>query len=222
MLGFSSMLLTLLSAAPANFSSVESMDQQQCAFVETTASTTVLGAVSVPIAVGAPAPATAALASASSAPASSLSGSAMPTLGLAGPVALAPLPSTNASPTDGAPCSYEPAWTAAPAVIDCNDVRSSIWVGSMIGSCDMPRNLFPPSLGRGAQRPLRGTFCEGPTCGRHGTPLRAPDRSDEDPRPMMGSALLLIPPSTYTPLFVGSLAPLRSALRDRIERPPRV
>ena len=100
MVGLSTLLLTLLSAAPASFSSLESMDQQQCALVEA-ASPTVPPAVTALFE-----PATAVLPTAP----------------------LSPLPSTALAPTDEAPCSYEPSWTAAPAVIDCNDVRTSIWV----------------------------------------------------------------------------------------------
>src|SRR5262249_13590180 len=67
---------------------------------------------------------------------------------------LAPLgsPMTVASTYDEAACAdekqpdknddincSEPPPVAIPAVLDCNDARVSLWLGEMIGSCDMPR-----------------------------------------------------------------------------------
>ena len=122
---------------------------------------------------------------------------------------------------DVAPCSYEPAWTPAPAVIDCNDVRASIWVGTMIGVCDMPRNQLPTSL-RPAPAPVRGFTCEGPSCARHHQPLRAVERSDDNTRPILSARLMLLPPSVFMRMPHDARRPPRSAERDRVERPPRV
>jgi hypothetical protein len=120
-----------------------------------------------------------------------------------------------------APCSYEPAWTPAPAIIDCNDVHASIWVGSMIGVCDMPRNLTAPSLLPGPP-PARGVTCEGPSCTRHHQPLRAVERSDDNPRPILAARLLLLPPLTFSRVRASHAHAPRSVERDRLERPPRV
>src|SRR3954447_7624424 len=70
-------------------------------------------------------------------------------------------------------CS-EPAPVAAPAIIDCNDPGVSVWVGEMIGSCDMPRPVSPtqvqPTAVRSGRNGPAARVCDGFTCSHDSTP----------------------------------------------------
>ena len=83
--------------------------------------------------------------------------------------------------TDDTNCS-EPPPAAVPAVLDCNDARVSLWLGEMIGSCDMPRPQ-PPTGGPAAVRaagPNGDRLCSDGHCGLEAAPLRAAPRLFDD------------------------------------------
>jgi hypothetical protein len=110
---------------------------------------------------------------------------------------------------------------AVPAVLDCNDARVSLWLGEMIGSCDMPKTQLPGVLPvvRAPGSELR--MCNDGRCGVDAVPLRPSARLFDDSTFALGNPgrppILL----TSTPL-VDEIFLMRSQ-RDgnRLERPPR-
>jgi hypothetical protein len=110
-----------------------------------------------------------------------------------------------------------------PAVLDCNDARVSVWLGDMIGSCDMPKSQLPGTLpvvraaGPGADQRL----CRDGHCGVDAVPIRPVARTLDDFTPILGAANLA------RPIFQATDCPLRTVLRrsqhgaERLERPPR-
>ncbi len=107
-------------------------------------------------------------------------------------------------------------------VIDCDDPGMTPWVAEMIGSCDMPRPLVP-GLKPDTLKPARGVWMvrSGIDGGHHQTPVRTGGGND-DQVPALGAAIHLrvVLAQSLTPEHV--LAPLRSGLPQRLERPPRV
>jgi hypothetical protein len=102
-----------------------------------------------------------------------------------------------------------------PAVLDCNDARISLWLGEMIGSCDMPRSS--PSL-----RPARSEerLCRDGHCGVDSIPIRAAVRSLEKLPVLANTAIT--PFHTISSPHPSELM-LRASQRGggRLERPPR-
>jgi hypothetical protein len=102
-----------------------------------------------------------------------------------------------------------------PAVLDCNDARISLWLGEMIGSCDMPRSS--PSL-----RPARGEerICRDGHCGVDSVPIRAAVRTLER-LPMLANTAITPFHAISSPH--GPELMLRASQRgaERLERPPR-
>ncbi len=126
---------------------------------------------------------------------------------------------------DGDPdinCSEAP--PAIPAVLDCNDARVSVWLGEMIGSCDMPR---PQPLAAGMAAVRAGgsngepRLCNDGHCGVDATPIRPAARLFHDLTPGLGNHgpaahfLSSSPLSRRAPIFLARLD------GKRLERPPR-
>src|SRR3954452_15793849 len=88
-----------------------------------------------------------------------------------------------------------PVVAAAPAIIDCNDPGVSIWVGEMIGSCDMPRPIPPtgvqPTAGQGARNGPIARVCDGLHCNHQSSPLRPAPRPEEVVSWALGARLAL-------------------------------
>jgi hypothetical protein len=110
---------------------------------------------------------------------------------------------------------------AVPAVLDCNDARVSLWLGEMMGSCDMPKTQLPGLLPvmRGGNNDPR--VCEGGRCGVDSIPIRPAQRSFDDLTPILAAVHANRIQWLVTP-FEPSLT-LHSSQHDRarLERPPR-
>jgi hypothetical protein len=119
-------------------------------------------------------------------------------------------------------CSEPPA-SAVPAVIDCNDQRASLWVGDMIGSCDMPRPSLPSPI-MVVVRPAGPSgrrICDGFRCAYDAHPLRPASRaSDEGARLTLGAARF-VHYLVASPLVEVAQTVPKEARGDRLERPPR-
>jgi hypothetical protein len=108
-----------------------------------------------------------------------------------------------------------------PAVLDCNDARVSLWLGDMIGSCDMPKPQLPGAIPvvHAPNPELR--LCRDGHCGLDAVPLHATARSLDEVPPIVGTSVLA------PPIFSATSSTLRPLLRrsqhgaDRLERPPR-
>ena len=108
-----------------------------------------------------------------------------------------------------------------PAVLDCNDARVSLWLGDMIGSCDMPKSQIPGTLpvvraASGEQR-----LCRDGHCGMDAVPIRPAARPLDDLTPILGAtgaAPYTATSSSHQPRLM-----LRRSQHgaDRLERPPR-
>jgi hypothetical protein len=120
-------------------------------------------------------------------------------------------------------CSDRPVSVAAgaPAVIDCNDARMSVWVAEMIGSCDMPRGgdrivAIQPVEGRSQNR-----LCDGLHCSREAPPLRAASRDDGGGTPCLFVRRSMHPDLQATPLTPDDEVSPAEVPSRRLERPPR-
>jgi hypothetical protein len=108
-----------------------------------------------------------------------------------------------------------------PAVLDCNDARVSLWLGDMIGFCDMPKPQIPGAIAvvRAPNPELRQ--CRDGHCGFDAVPLHATARPLDEVPPIAGTSALA------PPIFHATSSSLRPLLRhsqhgaDRLERPPR-
>jgi hypothetical protein len=108
---------------------------------------------------------------------------------------------------------------AVPAVIDCNDARMTVWVGEMIGSCDMPkgdRTILQRAGSRSQDR-----LCEGFQCAREAPPLRAASREDGGSGPGLVTCLPMLPDPQMAPLASGGPKSPEEVPSPRLERPPR-
>jgi len=108
-----------------------------------------------------------------------------------------------------------------PAVLDCNDARVSLWLGEMIGSCDMPKPQLPGAVPVLRAATAEQRLCRDGHCGLDAVPLHATARPLNDLPPIAGVATLA------PPLFRATDHLLRPMLRrsqhdtGRLERPPR-
>jgi hypothetical protein len=127
------------------------------------------------------------------------------------------LPMRDADPEIN--CSEPP--PPVPAVLDCNDARVSLWLGDMIGSCDMPKSQLPGAVaavraGSGSEQRL----CRDGHCGVDSVPIRAAGRSlDELPLAVNTSSTPLVLVSTSFELQL--MLPSSQEDGRRLERPPR-
>jgi hypothetical protein len=112
----------------------------------------------------------------------------------------------------------------APAVIDCNDVRASIWVQEMIGTCDMPRPAPPTgatvAVVHNPTTPGVARICIG-SCTRDSYPLRSAPRAGDDWPPLIGAATEMTPLFASSPLAERARALPSQTDGDGLERPPR-
>lgn len=111
----------------------------------------------------------------------------------------------------------------APAIVDCNDARSGVWVHEMVGSCDMPPMRPYPSL-RGVPRdrshlPL-ATVCAGASCTDDTLPLRSASRSGSDAPWMALESMAPPAPLPARALELRTVLEPESASLDRWLRPP--
>jgi hypothetical protein len=125
----------------------------------------------------------------------------------------------------GRACSEPTSPVAAPVIIDCNDPGVSVWVGEMIGSCDMPRPATPtqvvPTAVRAAGRSAPARVCDGFRCSHESTPLRSAWRVDDDAAFATGSRLDLGVWPASQPVTVDALLAPDEVEQPRLERPPR-
>jgi hypothetical protein len=130
-----------------------------------------------------------------------------------------------AEPSSGRACA-EPLPPAPPVIIDCNDPGVSVWVGEMIGSCDMPRPVPPtqaaPTAVRSAGRSSHSRVSDGWHASHDSsTPVRSASRVDDDAAFAAVSWLSVgFWPAFTNVTFDSALAP-DQAERPRLERPPR-
>jgi hypothetical protein len=114
-------------------------------------------------------------------------------------------------------CSEAP--PVLPAVLDCNDARASLWLGEMIGSCEMPRPLPGTTVKAPVGNDAR--LCRDGRCGVDAQPLRAAARFNDDSIPALGT------PGNAFLFHHSSPLPTEAAQRlarldgKRLERPPR-
>ena len=116
-------------------------------------------------------------------------------------------------------CSEPP--PPVPAVLDCNDARVSLWLGDMIGSCDMPKPQMPGTVpvvraGSGSEQRL----CRDGHCGVDAVPIRPAGRS-LDELPLLGNAGPSDIIFVSTPLDLQLMLPSSQDHGRRLERPPR-
>ena len=114
-------------------------------------------------------------------------------------------------------CSEAP--PATPAVLDCNDARVSVWLGEMIGSCEMPRPLPGTTVKAPAGNDAR--LCRDGHCGVDSQPLRAAARFNDDSIPVLGTAANASLFHEATPLSAEAVQRLAHPDGKRLERPPR-
>jgi hypothetical protein len=107
------------------------------------------------------------------------------------------------------------------AVIDCNDLRASLWVGAMIGSCDMPRPAGP-TLAATVKAGSGARMCSGDHCGFDQIPLRPAQRGDDGTAPLALSAQATPHLLVATPLDHEVSLAYSQAHERRLERPPRL
>jgi hypothetical protein len=137
----------------------------------------------------------------------------------------APAPAAPRLDADAEPDCSEPPVPIAPAVIDCNDARVSLWVGEMIGSCDMPRVSAPSAALRTPDGSGTGTgprLCDGIRCHHDSTPLRPAARVlDDGGVGILARAAAPEAPRDGVALASAFLLRHSQAGRDRLDRPPR-
>jgi hypothetical protein len=121
-----------------------------------------------------------------------------------------------ASPTE-VDCSLPP----VPAVIDCNDERTSVWVADMIGSCDMPRPSLPGASSIRSGQPGAPRYCDGLRCTHDPMPLRAAARAVDDGASLVFTVDTLPLFLHASPLDEGAQRCPPSRVGPRLERPPR-
>ena len=123
---------------------------------------------------------------------------------------------------DGGRCT-EPQPAATPTVIDCNDPDFSVWVGDMIGSCDMPGPSNPapvPAVRARDDGPLH--VCDGLFCGDDTSPMRAAAPSVGDGQPFVLPRLPIHHLLESAPLSVRGEPMPEELTRPRLDRPPRL
>lgn len=127
-------------------------------------------------------------------------------------------PLTPASGFDERDCKLP---DKAPAVVDCNDTRGSLWVHDMIGTCDMPKvrqrgggHVLPSRDRPHAPVPTTG-LCAGAACSSDTLPLSPSYRLSLDP-----SWLLLDEQAPPRAEPMVRLAPSRALAPDDVTRAP--
>ena len=120
-------------------------------------------------------------------------------------------------------CSEPP--TTPPAVLDCNDVRATLWVEEMIGSCAMPPLTPHPSVA--APRRQRGggshdaMICHGADCMRDPLPLTS-GSDEQGPSWLLSSSPHRLHVDLRAALLSrAAFAHPSSAPERRNERPPK-
>jgi hypothetical protein len=116
-------------------------------------------------------------------------------------------------------CSEAP--PAVPAVLDCNDARVSLWLGEMIGACDMPKTQLPGLLPAMRAAGNEARVCEGGRCGVDSIPIRPVQRGFDDLTPMLTATIQSRIQLHATPFELLLTLHLSQHDRDRLERPPR-
>jgi hypothetical protein len=106
-----------------------------------------------------------------------------------------------------------------PAVLDCNDARVSLWLGEMIGSCDMPKSQMPGTVP--VMRNAEQRLCRDGHCGVDSVPIRPAARSADDLTPILSATSASTFTATWSPHQLEIM--LRASQQDghRLERPPR-
>lgn len=127
-------------------------------------------------------------------------------------------------PSDSGECADDeaPAFPAAPAVLDCNDARLSVYIAEMIGSCDMPHPapLAKTASLRKANAPAPARVCDG-LCAPDSQPIRPAPRGTDDGSPLAGTLAALTLPSPASALHVASTVQRDRIIASRLDRPPR-
>jgi hypothetical protein len=130
---------------------------------------------------------------------------------------------SDAMMDDGSNCSEAPP-APVPAVLDCNDARVSLWLGEMIGSCDMPRPQ-PPTGGPASLH--AGTpsgeprLCNDGHCGVDATPIRPAVRLFDDLTPALSNLNAAIPAFLACSVVDDLTLGCSQLCGRRLERPPR-
>lgn len=124
---------------------------------------------------------------------------------------------------DGGKCTepQAPAAPAVPAVIDCNDPDASVWVGDMIGSCDMPSPTPQPTLAVRAHDDGSSRSCSGIFCGDDAPPLSAAPTLASDGQPFVVSQLRIGHIVCASPIALRLERTPEELAPPRLERPPR-
>jgi hypothetical protein len=113
-------------------------------------------------------------------------------------------------------CSQPP--PTVPAALDCNDARVIVWLGEMIGSCDMPLSKSGTAL-RAASSEQR--LCRDGHCGVESVPIHTAARPLDHLTPILARAATL--PLDFNSQSVDPRLTLVASQHgaDRLERPPR-
>jgi len=145
--------------------------------------------------------------------------------GLAGIAGIAGLHSLNAlkgEPSDGDADCRQPA--PPPAFLDCNDPLASVWVGDMIGTCDMPKSASPLARLPARLRAERPTLPQH----RHSTVGTADDHAPlglwshpGGPDPALLSSTSFVHSQSRLPLGTPTTEDHLSPTAPRLDRPPR-
>ncbi len=123
--------------------------------------------------------------------------------------------------SDGADC-HKP--SPPPAFLDCNDPLASVWIGDMIGTCDMPKSASPFARLPARLRAERPTLPQHP----HSTVGTADDHAPlgiwshpGSPDPALVSATSFVHSEARLPLGIATTEDPRSPTSPRLDRPPR-
>jgi hypothetical protein len=129
-------------------------------------------------------------------------------------------------PSDSGECApdVELSLPAPAAILDCNDARTNVLIGDMIGTCDMPRRSGPPTalptVHTGSSAPQM-RMSDGPR-GSDRCPLRGSSTRGDDSPSLPSARVPLTPPLAATPLLMHD-SPLVVRAEDlRLDRPPRL